>query len=105
MKLVLIRIAFFLILFLIWYLIVNLGNIPSYILPSPFSVLDSFYYGFLKGGYTGAILSSLIRVLSGYFLALSIGIVMGILLARYYLLDITFGKTILADFRNDRVTP
>ena len=96
MKITLIRIAFFLVLFLIWYLIVTIGQIPSYILPAPLQVLESFTYGFLKGGYTTAILSSLIRVLVGYFLALSVGVVTGILLARYYLLDITFGKTILA---------
>ena len=96
MKITLIRIAFFLFLFCLWYLFVVWGNIPSYILPSPVSVLDSFYYGFLKGGYTISILSSMVRVLIGYFLALSVGVITGILLARYYLLDITFGRTMLA---------
>ncbi|OGI10284.1 MAG: hypothetical protein A3I68_07675 [Candidatus Melainabacteria bacterium RIFCSPLOWO2_02_FULL_35_15] len=96
MKIALIRVTFFATLFSVWYLIVKLGNIPSYILPAPLEVFYSFYYGFLKGGYTGAIFSSLLRVLTGYFMALSIGIMIGILLARYYLLDITFGKTILA---------
>lgn len=96
MKITLIRIAFFILLFLLWYLIVTIGNIPSYILPKPQEVFESFYYGFLKGGYSSAIFSSLIRVLIGYFLALSAGLITGILLARYYLLDITFGKIILA---------
>ncbi len=96
MKITLIRITFFITLFSVWYLIVKLGQIPSYILPSPTAVFESFYYGFIKGGYTDAIFSSLIRVLIGYFLALGIGIITGILLARYYLLDITFGKIILA---------
>ena len=96
MKIALIRIAFFILLFSAWYLIVKWGQTPSYILPSPLSVFESFYYGFLKGGYISAIFSSLIRVLIGYFMALGIGIIIGILLARYYILDITFGKTILA---------
>ena len=96
MKITGIRIAFYLILFFIWYLFVEIGHIPSYILPAPQSVFESFFYGFVKGGYLIAIISSLVRVLTGYFLALSVGIVTGILLARYYLLDITFGKTILA---------
>ncbi|MBI3589847.1 MAG: ABC transporter permease [Candidatus Melainabacteria bacterium] len=96
MRIALIRIIFFLVLFLIWYLIVSIGHVPSYIVPSPVLVLDSFYHGFMKGGYLLAIYSSLIRVLTGYFLALSVGIITGILLARYYLLDITFGKIILA---------
>ena len=96
MKIFLIRITFFVLLFGSWYLVVTIGHIPSYILPSPLSVLDSFYYGFLKGGYSSAIFSSLIRVLIGYFLALSVGLITGILLARYYLLDITFGRIILA---------
>ena len=96
MKITLIRITFFIALFSIWYLIVKLGQIPSYILPSPISVFESFYFGFIKGGYTIAIFSSLLRVLIGYFLALGIGVITGILLARYYLLDITFGRTILA---------
>ncbi len=96
MKVVLIRIVFFFVLFLIWYLVVAVGKLPSYILPSPFEVFNSFYYGFCKGGYLIAIFSSLIRVLIGYFLALGVGVLTGIMLARYYLLDITFGKTILA---------
>ena len=96
MKIILIRISFFLILFLVWYLVVIWGQIPTYILPSPVEVFNSFYFGFLKGGYSVAIFSSLIRVLVGYFLALSAGIITGILLARYYLLDITFGRSILA---------
>ena len=96
MKITLIRIAFFVLLFCIWYLIVKVGQIPSYILPAPQEVFDSFYYGFLKGGYTAAIFSSLLRVLIGYFMALGIGIITGILLARYYILDVTFGRIILA---------
>ena len=96
MKIFLIRILFFITLFFVWYLFVSYGKVPSYILPSPLVVLDSFYYGFIKGGYTIAIISSLIRVLTGYLLALGVGIIIGILLARYYLIDITFGKTILA---------
>ena len=96
MNLLLIRILFFVLLFFIWYLIVVLIKIPSYILPAPFEVLETFCYGFLKGGYCNSIFNSLIRVLIGYFLALNVGIVTGILLARYYLLDITFGRTILA---------
>lgn len=96
MKLTLIRIGFYFLLFILWYLIVKVGNIPSYILPAPSDVFGSFYDGFLKGGYLLAIFSSLIRVLIGYFLALIIGVITGILLARYYLLDITFGKSILA---------
>ena len=96
MTIVLIRVVFFFVLFLIWYLIVTIGKLPSYILPSPLAVFESFYYGFCKGGYLIAIFSSLIRVLIGYFLALGVGVLTGILLARYYLLDITFGKTMLA---------
>lgn len=96
MKIILIRVVFFLLLFFVWYLVVSLCQIPQYILPSPTVVFDSFYYGFLKGGYCVAIFSSLLRVLLGYFLALGVGIITGLLLARYYLLDITFGKTILA---------
>ena len=96
MKIVLIRVCFYLLLFLIWYLIVFLGHIPNYILPAPYEVLNSFYYGIFEGGYLIAIFHSLLRVLIGYFLALGVGIITGILLARYYLLDITFGRIILA---------
>ncbi len=96
MKITLIRVTFYLLLFLFWYLFIKLGNIPSYILPAPIEVLSSFYYGFFKGSYCTAIFFSLVRVLIGYFLALGVGMITGILLARYYLLDITFGRTILA---------
>lgn len=96
MKITLIRITFFILLFSVWQIVVKLGHIPSYILPAPFSIFESFYFGFLNGNYTIAIFSSLIRVLIGYFMALGIGIIIGILLARYYVLDVTFGRTILA---------
>ncbi len=96
MKITFIRITFFVLLFSIWQMIVKLGHIPSYILPAPFSIFESFYYGFVTGNYTIAIISSLVRVLIGYFMALGIGIIIGILLARYYILDVTFGRTILA---------
>ena len=96
MKVALIRIIFFAILILLWYLIVSIWHIPSYIAPSPFEVLNSFCYGFIKGNYLESIFYSLIRVIVGYLLALSIGVFIGILIARYYLLDITLGKTILS---------
>ena len=96
MKIALIRILFFLLVFFVWYLIATVGQIPSYIVPSPVDVIKSFTQGFISGHYSLAIFYSLIRVVSGYFLALIAGIITGILLARYYLLDITFGKTILA---------
>ncbi len=96
MSVALIRITFFVLLFSFWYLIVTIGKVPSYILPTPLEVFGSFYYGFFKGGYFAAIFSSLIRVLIGYFIALAVGVITGILLARYYLLDITFGRTMLA---------
>ena len=96
MKIILIRIGFFAVLFFLWYFIVHFGNVPSYILPAPIEVFDSFYTGILKGGYSIAILSSLVRVLIGYVFALVVGLITGILLARYYLLDITFGRSILA---------
>lgn len=91
-----VRIVYFLLIVFIWYLIVELTEVPSYILPSPLVVLESFYTGFTKGGYLISILSSVTRVLIGYFLALGVGIITGLLLARYYLLDITFGRSILA---------
>ncbi|OGI19036.1 MAG: hypothetical protein A3B68_07480 [Candidatus Melainabacteria bacterium RIFCSPHIGHO2_02_FULL_34_12] len=96
MKITLIRITFFLALFLIWYLVVAITQIPSYILPGPLDVFESFYIGFIKGNYLISIFYSMIRVLTGYFMALGIGIVTGILLARYYFLDITFGRSILS---------
>ncbi|MBI2995351.1 MAG: ABC transporter permease [Candidatus Melainabacteria bacterium] len=96
MKTTIIRIVFFILLFFIWFLFVKLTNTPSYILPEPFEVIDSFYYGFLKGNYSIAISYSLVRVLTGYFLALGVGVIIGILIARYYILDITFGRMILS---------
>lgn len=96
MKILFIRLIFFAFLFFIWDLIIRIGNVPSYILPPPFTVFENFFTGFLNGNYLQALFYSLIRVLIGYVLALSIGIVTGILLARYYILDITFGKTILS---------
>lgn len=92
----LIRVIFFVLLILCWHFFVVLSNTPSYILPQPFSVFETFTNGFLEGHYLIAIFNSMVRVLVGYLLALGVGVITGLLIARYYLLDITIGKSILS---------
>ncbi|WP_455715534.1 ABC transporter permease [Anaerosporobacter sp.] len=57
------------VLFIIWYIITELGMVSTYILPSPKKVIDSFYKMLLSGEIFEDIYISFIRVLKGFFIA------------------------------------
>lgn len=57
------------ILFLIWWLVTNMGMVSSYILPSPAKVFQSFLKMLQTGEIFEDIYISYIRVLKGFFIA------------------------------------
>lgn len=64
--------------------------------PSPFKVFESLGVGILNGTYSIALLHSLKRLLTGYFIAIIVGVTTGIILATNKTMDETFGTLILS---------
>lgn len=60
---------FVVILFIIWYMVSELGVVSPYILPSPKKVADSFYKMLRSGEIFEDIYISYVRVLKGFFIA------------------------------------
>jgi NitT/TauT family transport system permease protein len=89
------RIAFYVLLILAWHVISILNIWPAYVLPGPLDVLSSLINGVADGQYIPAILVSLQRLLVGYAISLVIGVILGLLLARFRLLEETVGSLVL----------
>src|SRR5579864_9166987 len=77
------RTIFYVLLLALWQLVVNLAIWPDYVLPGPISVFNSLVYGFQNGLYLQSTLASLQRLAVGYFIALVIGMALGLLIGSY----------------------
>ena len=74
------------ILLLIWTIVTETGLVNSYILPSPFKVLESFFKMVQSGEIFEDIYISYIRVLQGFFLATFLAFILAmvrVILPRY----------------------
>jgi NitT/TauT family transport system permease protein len=90
------RFIFFALLITIWQLITSLGVYPRYLLPSPQDIFETLVWGFFQANYAMVILQSLRRVLLGYLVAILVGSLTGIAIARYKELDNTLGASLTA---------
>jgi NitT/TauT family transport system permease protein len=95
MKTWLTRIVFFGLLIGAWQTVVALKVWPAYIFPSLSSVLAALWDGFKDGSYPLAILISLKRLAVGYGISIVLGITLGLLIGRIYLVEKTVGSVIL----------
>ncbi|HKQ33653.1 MAG TPA: ABC transporter permease, partial [Thermodesulfobacteriota bacterium] len=68
---------------------------PSYLFPSPLSVLRSLIAGFQDNSFTIGILESMKRVLIGYGLSIAGGVLIGLAIGRVKVLDETVGTIVL----------
>ena len=111
-----VRVAFILILLLIWHAVVASGRIPAYLLPGPLDVAKTFWDKILYDYHTFrlyigldtgkappeqpslaiSILQSLARMAVGYGTSVIGGILLGVLLARSWILKQTVGSLILS---------
>ena len=89
------RLVFFVVLLLVWEALFRLNFWPSYVFPSPSSVITSIRLGLADGTYPLAMAVSLRRILIGYGLSLLIGIPLGLLLGRVRPVQDTLGLIIL----------
>ncbi len=90
------RAVFLLALVLAWKLIALSKIYPSYLFPGPEEVLKTFVWGFREADFALVIMSSVRRVLVAYLVAVLIGIVSGLAIARYNWLDNTVGASLTA---------
>ncbi|MCH2227375.1 MAG: ABC transporter permease [Candidatus Caenarcaniphilales bacterium] len=91
-----IRFLFFSGLILFWAFIAYLKIYPNYLLPSPLEVLKTINFGFFEGDYFIALGSSFRRVLVGYLMAVSIGLITGLGIARFKYLSDSIGACLTA---------
>ena len=89
-----IRYGFYLSLILIWEIICRLRIWPPYLFPSPWNVAQSLGGGFMDRTLLIGAAVSLKRILIGYFISLVIGIGLGLVVARFKLLEETVGSLI-----------
>ncbi len=90
------RILFIAFLLSVWKLVAVLKLYPSYLLPSPEDVLKTFVWGFKEADFLMVIYESLRRVILGYTVAVIVGILAGLAIARYAWLDNTVGISLTA---------
>ncbi len=88
------RVVFFLMLIGVWELLFLCGIWPEYVLPSPVSVGKTLLYGFQNKTFLIGIGISMKRIAIGYGISIGIGIFLGIVIARFRILEETLGSLI-----------
>lgn len=96
MRLIIKRIIFVIILFGGWELIVRMFDIPKVLMPSPTDVILSLQESLADGTLISDLKASFTRLFIGLILALTIGGVLGVFLAKSKTADETLGSFILA---------
>jgi NitT/TauT family transport system permease protein len=89
------RIAFYLLLLVVWEALARSGIWPDYLFPGPLAVLSALAAGIGSGTFVQAALVSLERLAIGYGISLCIGVVLGLLIGRIRLLEETVGSLVL----------
>ena len=90
-----IRAAFYLVLFGVWWLAAERRIWPPYLLPSPADVWLYLQAAVMDGTLLPAVATSMVRVGTGFVIALGIGTLLGLLLSRIRLLDETLGSAVI----------
>jgi NitT/TauT family transport system permease protein len=87
--------AFIALIIAVWEVLFRLALWPPFLFPSPFSVLSTLYAGLADFSVVKGVLSSLKRMVIGYSFAVIVGIITGLLLSRFEVLDDTLGLVML----------
>ncbi|GAW29364.1 ABC transporter permease [Carboxydocella sp. ULO1] len=90
------RVVFLGILIGIWAVIYNLEVWPDFLFPSPGQVVKALWTGFADGTLVKAVGVSLLRLIVGYFLAVIIGLALGLLICSHKWWEDTLGALIIA---------
>jgi len=88
-------VLFCLALVIVWQVIAAIGIWPSYLFPSPVSVLSSIIKGIQNHTITDAIVASMRRMAIGFGIALMSGLVLGVMISQSRLMADTVGQLVL----------
>ncbi|MEL1134659.1 ABC transporter permease [Desulfitobacterium sp. THU1] len=89
------RIVFLGALIGIWEVIFKLGIWPPYMFPSPFTVAQTLMNGFQDGSFIIALKASFQRLLIGYGLAIGIGVLLGVSITKFKIINETVGMLVI----------
>ena len=89
------KIAFYVILVIIWQAIATADIWPNTIFPSPLEVAEDLAYGIVDGSLFFGIGTSMIRLMIGLAIAIAGGVVLGIFMARIEIVNQTIGSLVL----------
>ncbi len=89
------KIAFYVILVIIWQAIATADIWPNTIFPSPLEVAEDLAYGVVDGSLFFGIGTSMIRLMIGLAIAIAGGVVLGIFMARIEIVNQTIGSLVL----------
>lgn len=95
MNTILRRIIFLGTLIGIWEVIFRLAIWPPYMFPSPFNVAETLIHGFQDGSIIIALKASFQRLLIGYALAILIGTILGVSIAKSKIINETVGMLVI----------
>ncbi len=73
--------------FVIWHYAVTFFQVPSYLLPTPRTVIEAFIHGYASGSYWPHLYATLTEMVIGYLIGCSIALIMGALVAEWNLLE------------------
>jgi len=89
------KIAFYVIIVVVWQIVASANIWPNNIFPSPLEVGEDLVYTAVDGSLFYGIGTSLIRLMIGLAIAISGGIVLGIFMARVETVNQTIGSLVL----------
>ena len=89
------KIAFYIILIVVWQVIADSGIWPNEIFPSPYEIAEDLGYGAADGSLFFGIATSMWRLIVGLAIAILGGIVLGIFMARVETVNQTVGSLVL----------
>ncbi len=89
------KIAFYVILVVVWQIVASANIWPNNIFPSPLEVGEDLVYTAANGSLFYGIGTSLVRLMIGLAIAISGGIVLGIFMARVETVNQTIGSLVL----------
>jgi len=89
------KIAFYIILVIIWQVISMSDILPNNIFPSPYEVGEVLLYSTADGSLFFGIGTTLMRLVIGLTIAIAIGVFLGIFMARVEIVNQTIGSLVL----------
>lgn len=89
------RILFYAGILIVWQLVFMAGVWPSNVFPSPYEVAEDIAYGITDGGLFYGIATSMWRLLVGLGIAITGGVILGVLMARVEVVNQTVGSLVL----------